>query len=714
MRFELVRVIWFKELKEALRDRRTQFMMVAIPLLLYPMMIFLMSRLQESQEEAQSVRVSRIAVWGELPAPLKRRLSGKERMELRPWGEAPAALQGELAAGKYVAPPTPPLELDAEDRKNDGKKEEKNDEQDARKPVAAAAGEAILARKVDAIAVLWPGFAGNLAQGSLAKVSIYFDSVRAESRKARSRLSDELRLYRAEVLEARERERGLAGGFTSAMEIQPRDVAPPQRRSGMLVGMLLPYMLVIFSVMGGFYAAVDYTAGEKERGTMQTLLCAPLESLEIIAGKLLAVASICVIGTVVNLASLGATFTRVRLVPGMDTSISVPNLGIVFVLLLPVTVMISAIFLAVGAFARDFKEGQSYLTPVLMGLVMTLVVTTLPGIELDSHLVFVPIINAALLVRAVMLAEWRADQVFLAMLSSWVYAALAVAFAARVFERNSLLLGGKETFGSIFDFRRKAGARPDPGFAVLLFSIVLVMAFYGSVFLEDKPMTLVLGVTECGFFLLPALAFVYWRGFPARETLSLRPISMTALLGSVLVGLSAWTIGVGLFVRLLPPPDSLARALKKVVLLGDKPEPLPLILLMVAVTPAICEEIVFRGVILAGFRRLGMWPAVLATAFLFALAHASIYRLLPVLFLGAVLGYAVWKSGSIAAGMIGHAINNGLMAVFAFSPAVAASMGLGSAKMLPWSWVCGGAVVFAAGIWLLARQRGRIDMPAQS
>ncbi len=698
MRFEMVRIIWFKELKEALRDRRTLFMMVAIPILLYPMMILVMSRLQESQEEAQTARVSKIAIWGEVPQALRDRF-GKERIEVHPWGEIPPAMRSELEIGKYPGPPTLPPKLEADDKKADDPKEE----QDERTPVALAARAAILARKVDAVAVPWPGFEAGLEQGSLAKISIYYDSVRAESRKARSRLSDGLRLYRIEVLAARERGRGLPNGFTTAVEIQPKDIAPAQRKSGMIVGMLLPYLLVIFSVMGGFYAAVDLTAGEKERGTMQTLLCAPLESLEIIGGKLLAVTSVCVIGTIVNLASLGATFARVHMIPGVDTSISLPKLAVVFLILFPVTVMISAIFLAVGAFARDFKEGQSYLTPILMGLVMTLMVTMAPGIELNAHLVFVPVINAALLVRAVMLAEWRADQVFLVILSSCVYAALAITFATRVFERNSLLLGGKETFASLFDLKRKQHGKPDPAFAVLLFSIVLVLAFYGSVFLENKSMAVMLGVTEYGFFLLPTLAFAYWRGFPLRETLSLRPISPAAVLGSVLVGLSAWTIGVGILLRILPPPESLARALQKVVLLGDKPGSLPLILFLVAITPAICEELVFRGVIMSGFRGLGAWPAILAAAFLFGLAHSSIYRLLPTFFLGAVLGYAVWKSGSIAAGMIGHAINNGLMAVFAFSPAFAKSLGLGGATMLPWTWIAGGTVIFLIGAWLLAR-----------
>jgi sodium transport system permease protein len=105
--------------------------------------------------------------------------------------------------------------------------------------------------------------------------------------------------------------------------------------------------------------------------------------------------------------------------------------------------------------------------------------------------------------------------------------------------------------------------------------------------------------------------------------------------------------------------------------------------------------------ILGGFRRLGMWPAVLAAGFLFGLAHSSIYRLLPTFFLGVLFGLAVWKTGSIYAGMICHALNNGLMVMVARHKPFADALRASDSVYLPWTIIGAGAVALAAGLWLI-------------
>jgi sodium transport system permease protein len=694
MRLSVVWTIGRKELIEALRDRRTLFMMIGLPLLLYPLMMIGMSRLSESQESETKARTSSIAVWGELPADLRQRFEEKGRMRVLSWHEAPSAIRESLEKGMFATPPSPPRDLEAPEK----------DEKPPKPPDEAwtkAARQAVLDRKADAVLICWNGFSEQLARGEMGKVSILYDSVRPDSNKARARLTDQMRLYRDDLLKQREESSKLAKGFTTGFEIQSQNLAPEQRRSGMLVGMLLPYMLILFSAMSGFYAAIDMTAGEKERGTMQTLLCAPVRSIEVIAGKFGAVWTIAMIATLVNICSLAMTFTRVKLLPGMEMKVEPLSYLITFVMILPISLLVNAVFLAIGAFARDFKDGQNYLTPVLMLLLMTLLVTMTPGIELNRHLSFVPVLNVALLIKKVFLSEWRGDQLFLVMLSSFCYAGLALSLAAKVFERNNLLLGGQETFAGVLDIRRRPGSLPTPSAAVTLFCFILVLAFYGSAMLEDKSLTLALTVIQYGFFLLPALAAVALNGWDWKNTLSLRPIGLQGALGALLLGLSGWTFAAGVLIRILPPPESLMRAMQKLLQLNDKPEPIWLILLMVAVTPALCEETVFRGVMLSGFRRLGMWPAICATGLLFGFAHASVYRLLPTMFLGILMGFAVWKTRSLFAGMIVHAVNNGLAAVLARSSDMNAQLGFNGLKYLPWSYVLGGTAVLAVGLWLL-------------
>jgi sodium transport system permease protein len=694
MRLRILQVIFRKELMESLRDRRTLFMMVGLPILLYPLLIFGMSRLQESQQEAQQQRESAVAVWGTAPESLNARFAGAPRLKAEAWAGAPAEVRRSIEAGNVEAPA-----FDAPRREADDRNEKPKPLPEA--AWAKAAQQLILDRKTDAVLILWPDFTGAVEGGGVGRATILYDSVRPDSTTARGRVADELRLWRIEVTEARVREKGLPAGFEQGVEYATQNVAPEKRRSGMFLGMMLPYMVILLSVLSGFYASIDLTAGEKERGTMQTLLCAPVEALEIVGGKFLAVWAITLLGTTVNLVSLSLVFSRVKLIPGMEMQMSVPTILLAFLLLLPISMMVTALFLAVGAFARDFKDGQNYLTPIMMGLVFPLVATMQPGIELNAHLAFVPVVNIALLIKSVFLGEWAADMVFLVMTSSLCYAAMALVFAAQVFERNNVLLGGKETLGGVLDFSRTPGARPTPGVSLLVFSVVLVIAFYGSLSLTKMSLPAMLLIVQYGFFLAPALALVYAKGYDWRETLALRRLPWRGLLGAVLIGISAWAVASGILIRLLPPPESLVKALEKILMLDDRAVPIWQVWLLMAVTPALCEETLFRGVILSGLRRLGMWPALLISGLLFGLAHASIYRLLPTFFLGVVLGYAVWKTGSLWAGVIGHALNNGLMALLSRSRETVEQLGLSGQKYLPWEYVAIGAVVLAAGLWLI-------------
>lgn len=706
MRPRILYTIYRKELLEALRDRRTIFMMIGLPLLLYPLLMIGMSRLQEGQEAAQTARSSTVAVWGALPADIEAAIKSKGKVELVAWDGAPEKVRAALEMGQISPPPTPPMGLDADDTPP---KQRKMPDQ----PWAKAGQKAILDRKTDAVLILWPGFPQQIAASQTAVASILFDSVRPESRKARDRISDVLRVYREDLLRRRVAQRSLPSGFAEVIEMQSTNVASEQRKSGMLVGMLLPYMLIIFSAMSGFYAAIDMTAGEKERGTMQTLLCAPVESLEIITGKFGAVWTIATIATVVNLLSLSMTFSRIKLMPGTQMHMPPSSYFIAFIMLIPISLMINAVFLAVGAFAKDFKDGQNFLTPILMSLLVPLVVTMTPGIELNGYLAFVPVVNIALLIKGVFLNEWAADMLFLVMLSSLCYASLALVFAANVFERNAVLLGGREGFASVFDFSRRPGQKPTPGVSLLIFALVLVIAFYGSISLLDYGLPVLLLVTQYGMFLLPCLLLIRLKGYDFRETLQLRAPSWRAVAGAVLVGISAWAVAGGLLVRLLPPPDSLVKSLERLLMLDEKPVPLWEAWLLVAITPALCEETLFRGLILSGFRRLGKWPAILATAFLFGLAHASIYRLLPTLALGVLFGLAAWKTRSIVPAMICHALNNGLMATLARSKGLMAELGFAGAKFVPWPIIAVGSLVCAAGLWLiLAGGRRQSDTTA--
>jgi sodium transport system permease protein len=625
-----------------------------------------------------------VAVWGEAPDGVMTHLGRVGTLELHRWEGSTDALRTDLEAGR-LAPPAPTQADRGPEADN---------------ALIRAARAAISSRRVDAVLVLWPEFEKALNGGGLPKLSIYFDSVREDSVEASDRVQRALGEFRRQVIERRERERGLSAGFSTGFEMAAHNVASGSRRSGQLLGMLLPFLLIALSLLGGFYPAIDVTAGEKERGTMQTLMCAPLRPAEIIVGKFVAVWLIALIAALANVISLAATTSRV--LPG-NFSVGLSAYLLMFVMLLPVTFLITAVFLAVAVFAKDFKDGQNFLTPAYMVLGLPAAVTMLPGVELSAWTAFVPVVNIALLIKALLVGDATADMLFIVLLSSTTYAALAVMLAARVFEREQILLGGRESMRAVLGLERGTRALPTPALALTMFAIVLVLAFYGSLFTAPLGVVVTLLVIQLGFFLLPLLAAIGLFGFAARPTLSLRPPPVRGLIAAVLVGSTGWMVASGVLVRLLPPPESLARAMEQILMLGsDEPVPLWQLWLVIGILPAACEELFFRGFVLTGLRKLGMWPAVVTSGLLFGIAHSSIYRILPTLFLGIVFGYLVWKTGSVVCSIVAHALNNGVMVTIASSEDARRTLGLSEdSTFLPLSYALVGVVVLAVALVLV-------------
>jgi sodium transport system permease protein len=336
-----------------------------------------------------------------------------------------------------------------------------------------------------------------------------------------------------------------------------------------------------------------------------------------------------------------------------------------------------------------------------MLLAMPAGVTMLRGIELNAWTAFVPVVNIALLIKALLIAEAAPDLIFLSLLSSTAYAAMAVMLAARVFAREQVLLGGRESLRSLLGFTRQAGGTPTPAFVLTAFALVLVLAFYGSLLLKSAGTIATLLVIEYGFFLGPTLLLVAGYGFAFRSTLAIRRPPLTGLVAAVLIGSSAWAVAAGLLIRLLPPPESLVRALEQLLLLDGAPAPLWLVWLVIAVTPAFCEELFFRGFVLSGLRRLGLWPAILTCALLFGLAHSSVYRLIPTFFIGLLLSWLVWRTGSIWTGIVAHALNNGIAATLVYDKTLAAAFGAGTQAYLGWKPTLAAVVVLAVGLILV-------------
>lgn len=700
MRARIVWTVLRKELTETLRDRRSLFMLVGLPILLYPLMLIGFTKVARTQSEARAARSSVVAVWGaDAPAAL---FSGSAAvLEVRPGAGLGDALRAELEAGKFAPPPpTPPPPIEPKDPLAPPDSARPGGAGDGPPDALTSAARAAIAGDVDVVVVVWPGFAERLAAGDAGAATVYHDSVDEDSRHARDRVERALELWRTAQVEARLSTRNLPQGFARAVDVTGRNVAPDERRAGQRLGAILPFVLIVMSLMGGFYASIDLTAGEKERGTMQTLLCAPVLPTEVIAGKFLTVWVMTILAGLANVGSIAATLFRI--LPGDSLGVGPQSLGLAFLLFLPVSFTTSACFLAVGAFARDFKDGQNFITPVYLVLSIPSGFTMLPGVELSVWTAFVPVLNIALLIKGLLLGEATPDLVFLTLLSSGLYAALALSFAARVFQREQVLLGGSEPLWVTLGLERRPGQTPSPAMVLAFFAVVMVIIFYASLLMERRGLVAALVGTQL-LMGLPTVAWVLLFGLAPRRTLSLRRPSPRALLAGALVGASAWAVVAGLVLPFLPtPPESLTEGLEKLLRLGGGDGSLWLALLLVAVAPGVCEELLFRGFALTGLKKLGPWPGILLAALLFGLAHSSIHRLAPTALLGVFFGYLVLRSGSVFVGMLAHMLNNGLAVLFVHEPELGARLGIvdDPTATLPWHVTLGAVVMTALGLWL--------------
>ena len=707
IRWRLAFTLFQKEITETLRDRKTILMAVGLPILLYPLIAMSLTKLQESRAEAQEAVRSKVAVWGPLSETLKSDLEKTSKLDLISGLGLDASLQAKLLAGSL--PPLPTLDEETPIHTNAPTVKPSQVASAGSHPILLAAEALVGERKADAVLLLDANFQSQVSSGGVARAHVLFDSVRDASGKAHERLSQALESLRKQEVARREKAHGLPAGFSKAYQVEERNLAPQQRRTGKFLGSMLPFILIVLSASGGLYATIDLTAGEKERNTLQTLLCAPLTGLEIIVGKFFAAWMIVLITTLANLLSMAATFARIFAGSGgFQTSIG--TYALVFLVLLPATFMLTAIFLSIAVFARDFKDGQNLLTPMFMLLTMPLGATMLPDVELNVWTSAVPLVNIALLIKGVFIAEAKPELIFFTLLTSVLYAGLALAFAARVFQQEQVLLGGKDSWKSLFRFSAPvATPRPTPAFALTAFAGVFVTVFYASQMLQGANTIVALLVTQYGFFLLPNLLMAWRWGFSAQETYQLRRPSFTAICGAILIGFSAWGVTAGLVTRVFPPPESFAKGLEKVLLFEGMNVPLVGVWLLLGVTPALCEELFFRGLIMSGFRPMGRWPAWLLSSLLFAVAHSSIYRLLPTFTLGMIIAFCSWRSRSIFTGMIIHAINNSLLVTVLHKPEWAKKWGFSEMTYVPWSWGFGLASVMGLGLFLVARSSSAED-----
>ena len=361
-------------------------------------------------------------------------------------------------------------------------------------------------------------------------VLLLFDAADDQSRRGRGVLSQALVAWRDTLLVRRISEQGLPEGFARPLVLADSSVARPEELGGYALGRFLPMLLVVMTLLGTFYPAIDLAAGEKERGTLETLLTAPIPPGQVVAGKFMAVTVVGLLSAGLNLGSMLLTFQTglFQLTQAFDVEFSLPfgSVLVIFAALFPLAVLFGALFLGIAVRSRSFKEAQNALTPVYMVVLLPALLPLFPGIEMTPALAVVPVAGVSLLFRELMSGTGTLFLGVLALLSTLVYASAALVFAADSFGREEVLFGdgreageGKGRFGFLRGIWDTEPTEENPGLTPTLFLIamVAVLYFYLAGRFQVGFGEAGLLVSELLLLFLPALLFLRIGGFKVRQ-----------------------------------------------------------------------------------------------------------------------------------------------------------------------------------------------------
>jgi len=654
--------IFRKDLVETLRDRRTVIMAFVVPALIYPLLFTLLGSVAvDKRGELERTR-ARVAAWGPVPDPVLEAVTRQARADV------------------VDRRATPPADVESE----------------ARRLVSSKTVHVVLVTPAGAAPPSIP-------------IRVLADSTNVDSDAMERRVARVVQAQGGELLRQRMTTLGQAPAAARPLDVSEEDLADAARRGASFAAALLPYLLLVLVATSGFYAALDLTAGEKERGTLQTLLTAPVRSVEIVAGKYLAVLALTLAATVCNLGSIALALARgtAAMEAGARFSLGLASAGAIFLTVLPAALLIVAVLMAVGVMARSYREGQSYLMPILLLVMLAGFASFLPGAELSPGTALVPLLDVTLLVHDILVGKAGATQVMVVWAVSLAWAAIGIVLTARVFQTEQVLLSGEKPWRDVFSPGVRSGRGLTPGNAVLFAALLLVLTFYGSALFERRTglVPMILG-TQVGFFLVPSVLWCRLFRVPLRETLQLRWPTGRGWAATVLLAGGGWSVGATVWEQLLRFPGARAYSDWLGELLGKQGRlELGTALLLVALLPAVAEEITFRGVVLAGLRRSGSrWIAVVGSALVFGLFHFNPYHVVAATAVGLLLGWVALESGSIVPGMLIHLVNNGVQVLGERLPAVGERVG---------SPVVVGAALAATalGAWLARGSRPRMPAP---
>ncbi|WP_367390573.1 ABC transporter permease [Lewinella sp. LCG006] len=397
MRSHIIATIFSKEIKEVLRDKRMLYLIILLPFFLYPVLFTLIGGVGASQQE--KLMQQEIAVWvspnaTDTPLPALLAQDPSLKVEMKTFSETD--LEGQKRTIGIQLP---------------------DDYQE------------------------------RIANGKSAEIILYADQSQDVLNMRERILRTQLTSMGDQLLNERLASKELSPEFANPLTIDSVDLSPEESGDRMMVA-FLPMMILLFIFIGCIYIAIDITAGEKERRTLQTLFTTTASTKEIVAGKFLAVAAVGIVSATMNILSLVVAmniqaYLLEEEAAGMAMNLAPAAWAWLVILVLLTTLFLGALSLAVVLLANSYKEAQSYVSPLMMVVLIPAMMAIMPGVELNMQTALIPVFNVALAIVAILKGSFDTSILAVVAVASFVYGILALYLASLSFGNENIITGEK-------------------------------------------------------------------------------------------------------------------------------------------------------------------------------------------------------------------------------------------------------------------------------
>jgi len=664
-----IRTLVRKEILDILRDKKTLVMMIVVPVLLYPLLLIGLSLLMTSmmmQEETNTALVVSYPAGYEEVAQVLDDLQ-EEDADVRLFFEAA----------------------------------------DTEEEMDLNAADVILRLETDEEGVL--------------QAKIEYFSADTYSYDACELLEELLEEYRLELAETALTDAGLTMDVLYPVVYETVDQTSLSESFGMSVGGCIGMLLITTILLGALYPSIDAMAGERERGTLETLLTLPVTNFQIIMSKYISVSVFACVTAVISMLSLGGSvlFLYFGLIPGTLSELGAISPGTVlsvipmFLLTLLVTaLLITALCMCFCVFARSFKEANNYMTPAMLVVMIVSMVGILPSVTFDAHTALIPIANVSLMIKDLISGQFDWTLAALTIVVNFGYSVLIVWILSKMYDSEAVLFS--EGFTSFRIFQKRSdinpGTMPALGDVAIAVLVVLLLILYVGSAVTVRSIAVGTAVTQLLILAVPLLLTWYMKS-NRKSLFLLKTPRFSVIPGAILLYVGAYLTGIALSLIMyaLFPGSAQNLEASYAELFA---QPLWILMIIMALMPAIGEELLFRGLIFGTVREwigerakesswekennerpfgsdlqqsaagtqgtresrkerkhmAAIWPAVAVSALTFAAFHMSLVKLPSTFLLGAAFAYIIYTGGSIYLSMALHFLNNAVSVMVSVYP----------------------------------------------